>query len=94
MVITDLTRGKSRNTVKKLGQLDGRGRAFIIHDLGSSKNGFPGGRDGWTEVKAQYHMGQTVDDLLQAHASAGDDLLYRTASKSNVMRLWYRRRSA
>ena len=91
MRIKDLTRGKSRNTVKKLTQLDGTGRAFIIHDLGSSKNGFPGGREGWTEVKPQYHMGQIVDDLLHAHASAGDDILYRTASKSNVMRLWVRR---
>jgi hypothetical protein len=93
MLVKNLNRGKSRNTVKKLRQLEGTGRAFIIQDLGPSKNGFPGGREGWTEVKPQYHMGQILDDLLHAHASAGDDLLYRTASKSNVMRLWYRRRN-
>jgi len=91
MQIYDHTNGKSRNTVKKLATLDGTGTAHIIHDLGPSKNNYPGGREGWTEQRPQYHMGQIVDDLLEAHARAGDDILYRTASKSNVMRLWVRR---
>ena len=94
MQIKNLTRGKSRNTVKKLTRLEGPGTAYIIMDLGSSKNGYPGGREGWQELRPQYHMGQILDDLLEAHAAAGDDLLYRTASKSNSMRLWARRRHA
>jgi len=90
MQIKDWTKGKSRNTVKKLRTLEGPGTAYIIHDLGPSKNNFPGNRHDWTEVRPQYHMGQTLEDVLTHHASAGDDLLYRTASKSNVMRLWVR----
>ena len=43
------------------------------------------------ELRPQYHMGEILDDLLEKHASAGDDILYRTASKSNVMRLWVRK---
>ena len=91
MQINDWTHGKSRNTVKKLSALEGPGTAYIIHDLGPSKKDFPGGREGWQEVRPQYHMGQTLEDVLTHHASTGDDLLYRTASKSNVMRLWARR---
>ena len=91
MQIKNFTKGKSRNTVMKLSRLEGPGTAYIIFDLGSSKNNFPGGRDGWVELRPQYHMGEILDDLLEKHASLGDDILYRTASKSNVMRLWVRK---
>jgi len=94
MRIKDYTNGKSRNTVKKLTALTGAGTAYVIQDLGPSKDGYPGGSTGWTEVKPLYSTGETLEDVLGFHARNGYDLLYRTASKYNTMRLWVRKRRA
>jgi hypothetical protein len=94
MHIKDYTNGKSRNTVKKLTALPGVGTAYVIQDLGASKNAYPGGATGWDEVKPRYATGQTLEDVLAHYASDGYDLLYRTASKCNTMRLWVRKRRA
>ena len=94
MFIKDYTAGKSRNTVKKLTRLEGPGTAYIIQDLGASKNNYPGGSTGWDEIRPSYGTGQTLEDVLTQYAARGYDLLYRTASKCNTMRLWVRKRSA
>lgn len=94
MTIKDYTHGKSRNTMKKLSALEGTGTAYIIHDLGPSKNAYPGGSTGWTETTPAYARGETLEDILRAYAADGYDLLYRTASKCNKMRLWVRKRRA
>jgi hypothetical protein len=75
---------------KRLGALPGPGTAYLTRTLGKDRQGYPGGRAGWTEGAPAYGQGETLEDWLTRQAAQGQDLLVRMSHTRGRARLFTR----